>query len=151
MSLAIAIWDRLLYLKIASLNKIANPHRLCTQTSNNFWRYANPLVYLHVRFQGTILLWASAFKGLFTQFGSSDFAERCNFNRNPPIFSNSHHWRQLQLVMFSRLCKYHFREQKLKPASLRCIYTCKFCTWFRIKVHLHWRDFAGDFALRLHV
>ncbi len=25
--------------------------------------------------------------------GSSDFAERCNFNRNSPIFSNHHCWR----------------------------------------------------------
>ncbi len=30
---------------------------------------------------------------IYTQFGSSDFAEQCNFNRNSPIFSNCHCWR----------------------------------------------------------
>jgi hypothetical protein len=43
------------------------------------------------------------------RFGSSDFAERCDFNRNPPIFSYHHRWRQRQHVMFSRLCKHHFK------------------------------------------
>ncbi len=32
LSLAIAIWDRLLYFKIASLSEITNPHRLCIRT-----------------------------------------------------------------------------------------------------------------------
>jgi hypothetical protein len=47
-----------------------------------------------------------------TQFGSNDFAEQCNFNRNPPIFSNRHRWRQLQHVMFPRLGKHHFTGAK---------------------------------------
>jgi hypothetical protein len=42
-----------------------------------------------------------------TLFGASNFAERWDFNRNPPIFSNRHRWRQRQYVMFSRLCKHH--------------------------------------------
>ncbi len=44
------------------------------------------------------------------RFGSSDFAERCDFNRNAPIFSNHHRWQQQQHVMFSRLCKCHFKS-----------------------------------------
>jgi hypothetical protein len=46
------------------------------------------------------------------RFGSSNFAERCDFNRNPPIFSNRHCWRQRQHVMFSRLCKHHLTDKK---------------------------------------
>ncbi len=29
---------------------------------------------------------------LANRFGSSNFAERCDINRNPPIFSNHHRW-----------------------------------------------------------
>jgi len=57
-----------------------------------------------------------------TRFGSSDFAERCNFNRNPSIFSNRHRWRQRQYVMFSCLCKHPLRE---KFIQLCCVYIGK--------------------------
>ena len=62
------------------------------------------------------------------RFGSSDFAERCDFNRNPPIFSNHHHWQQQQHVMFSRLCKYYFNEPS------RLVYTSDFGARFRSKL-----------------
>ncbi len=44
-----------------------------------------------------------------TRCGSSNFTEQCDFNTDSPIFSNRHCWRQQQHVMFSRLCKHHFR------------------------------------------
>jgi hypothetical protein len=46
------------------------------------------------------------------QIGSSNFAEWCNFNRNPPIFSNRHRWQQQQHVMFYCLCKHHLTDKK---------------------------------------
>ncbi len=44
MSLAIAIWDTLLYFKIALLSKIANPHCLCIQTINDSFHFENKLM-----------------------------------------------------------------------------------------------------------
>ena len=41
------------------------------------------------------------------RFGSSDFTELCDFDRNPPIFSNHHRWRQRQHIMFFHLCKHY--------------------------------------------
>ncbi len=44
---------------------------------------------------------------LHRRCGSGVFAERCDFNRNLPIFSNRHRWRQRQHLMCCRLCKRH--------------------------------------------
>ncbi len=53
-----------------------------------------------------------------TRFGSSDFAKRCDFNQNPPIFSNCHHYRQRQYGMFSRQCKPPLRAKEKQQLHL---------------------------------
>ncbi len=68
-----------------------------------------------------------------TRFGSIDFAEQCDFNRNPRIFSNRHRWRQRQYIMFSRLCKQY----------LRSIYTSDFRARFRSKLADHFGAFLA--------
>jgi hypothetical protein len=65
-----------------------------------------------IYFMGGFSCWRSCIRvrvRLHMRFGSSDFAEWCNFNRNAPIFSNRHRCRQWQPAMFSRLCKHHLR------------------------------------------
>ncbi len=47
---------------------------------------ANTLAYLKII--------VSKIRNSHTRCGSSDFAERCDFNRNSPIFSNRQCWRQ---------------------------------------------------------
>ncbi len=56
-----------------------------------------------------------------TRFESGDFAERCDFNRNFPIFSNRHCWQWRQHIMFFRLCKHYFKvhlHRRCGPAIL---------------------------------
>ena len=43
------------------------------------------------------------------------FCQRCDFNRNLPIFSNRHRWRQRQHLMCCRLCKRHLSQTLLHP------------------------------------
>ncbi len=59
--------------------------------------------------QSVLCLYSSLKVRLHRRCGSGVFAERCDFNRNLPIFSNRHRWRQRQHLMCCRLCKQHLR------------------------------------------
>ncbi len=84
-----------------------------------YFSYHRSITQLPIILKGILHPGAKVKKPLFfkarshTRFGSSNFAERYDFNRNSLIFSNRHCWQQRQRVMFSRLNWQNFGHENI--------------------------------------